>query len=361
MTGQLVMLNSEIPGIRSGRSPFYNERLSRSYAHFFTMAHAAGEHLRFASAEDFLGDGSIEGHWIPTPEGWRPVAEPLPVGLVFDKLGGDDALFNATIERLIELEIPIFGHYGLNRFTGDKWVCYEAFPEQHALSRAIHPDRSTVEDQIDAFFELMDRVYEQHDDLAVIKPRWGWESRGLYLLQRGDRGVRLLTLDGQPIFDAGHIQHVLGQLVAHPYIIQAWVDTRAGIPELGFPVDRHDARFVFSIAKGQVARFLQAYVKTPQKMFYFPVESFPEGAFAVLEPVASEIARRFPYGIFSVDLMRDYSGRWFLTELNDQVGFNIDFDSPRDIQGVSQLMGCYLAELRALRDHPRDPRYASPI
>lgn len=361
MVGQLVMFNSEIPGIDSGRAPFYNERLSRSYAHFFRMAHEGGEHLRFASAEDFLPDGSIRGHWVPVDGEWQPVAEHLPVGVVFDKLGGDVPLFMATIERLIALDIPIFGHYGLNRFTGDKWVCYEAFSDQHALTRAIHADRDTVEDQIDGFFELMDKVYAQHDEIAVIKPRWGWESRGLYLLQRGDRGVRLLTLNGQPILDGGHVEHVLDQLVLHPYIIQAWVDTRDGIPELGLEAERHDARFVFSIAPGHVARFMQAYVKTPQKMLYFPVEAFPRAAFDVMEPVAQEVARRFPYGIFSVDIMRDASGRWFLTELNDQVGFNIDFDSPRDIQGVSQLMRCYLEELYTLRDNRRDPRYRSAI
>jgi len=361
VNGQLIMLNSEIPGIHSGRTPFYNERLSRSYAHFFRMANTATDRLFFASAEDFLPDGTVRGHWVPDAHGWRPVEESTTLGLLFDKLGGDDALFKAVIARVIELEIPIFGHYGLNRFTGDKWACYEAFPSQHALTRLIDPDRDTTETQIDAFFSLMDSHYLRHDDVAVVKPRWGWESRGLYLLSRRTDGITLHALSGQQILHPGRVHHALDELSTTPYIIQAYVNTREGIPEIGLHPERHDARFIFSIREPGVAQFFQAYVKTPNEMLYYPLEAFPQQAYNVLESVADEVARRFPYGIFSVDIMRDVSGNWYLTELNDQVGFNIDFNSPRDIEGVGQLMRRYLDELYALRENGHLAQYQSPV
>jgi hypothetical protein len=359
MNGELVMLNSEIPGISSGRTPFYNQRLSDSYAHFYRLAHRNGERLFFASAEDFFEDGTVRGYWIPEGAGWRPVEKPIRMGMLFDKLGGDDALFNAVLARVQELKIPVYGHYGLNRFTGDKWECYKVFPREHALTRTIEPDRSTVEAQIDAFFNLMDDVYSEHDNRAVLKPRWGWESRGLFLLRRTSEGVFLETLGGQVIYEGAQVARILDGLVADPYIIQAFVNTAQGIPELGLNTDRHDARFVFSIGRPGVAEFVQAYVKTPAKMLYYPLSAFPAAAFEVLESVAAEVARRFPYGIFSVDIMRDSSGRWFLTELNDQVGFNIDFDSPRDIHGVTQLMERYLSEMYNMRANLHLPHFQS--
>lgn len=356
-----VMLNSEISGIHTGKSPFYNQRLSDSYKHFFHLANQGRERLFFASAEDFQPDGSVRGHWVPTERGWQPVAEPLKVGFIFDKLGGDDPLFRSVIQRAMQLRIPIFGHYGLNQFTGDKWACYEIFPQEHALTRMVEPNRETVEHQLDAFFELMDEVYAQHDNVAVIKPRWGWESRGLYLLKREGKEVRVFTLAGQVVSDHRHLLHILDELVKTPYIIQAYVNVSQGIPELGLQTARHDARFIFSIVEPGTAAYFQAYVKTPNGMLYYPLEAFPPKALVLLEKVADKIAHMFPYGIFSVDIMRDVSGGWYLTELNDQVGFNIDFDSPRDVRGVTDLMQRYLTEMRTMRANLHLPQYQSAL
>lgn len=361
MSGELIMLNSEIPSVNSGKTPFYNKRLSDSYIHFYQLANTGRERMYFASAEDFLSEGAVRGHWVPKDGTWVPVQEKVELDLLFDKLGGDNPLFRRTIAQVMALKIPIFGHYGLNQFTGDKWNCYEVFSQEHALTRLIDPNRDTIEQQLDGFFDLMDEVYAQHDNVAVIKPRWGWESRGLYLLQRQGKNLSVHSLSGHTITDPRHLMHILDELVAVPYIIQAYVNVAEGIPELNLKTDRHDARFVFSITEPGTAQYVQAYVKTPHGMFYYPLEAFPPAAFNLLETVADKIAQMFPYGIFSVDIMRDVSGRWFLTELNDQIGFNIDFDSPRDVRGVTDLMRRYLAELYTMRAYRLQPRYQSAV
>lgn len=353
----MAMLNSEIPGIGWGKPPFYNPTLSRAYMHFYHLANRGGARMLFASAEDVLPDGSLRGHWAPRGQEWVPVAEPASVDMVFDKLGGNDPLFMGVMDRFIELDIPIFGHYGLNRFVGDKWACYEAFPEQIAMTRQMDSNRDTVEEQIDAFFELMDFAYMQHDNVAVLKPRWGWESRGLYLLGRQQEGVTVHLLSGDRLMDPGSIGRMLDAVAQHPYVIQAWVNTTEGIPEIGLQAERHDARFVFVISEPGTARFLQSYVKTPQGMLYRPVESFPGAVFQILDNVAGSVAERFPYGIFCVDLMRDISGNWYVTELNDQVGFNIHFDSEEDVRGVTALMEAYLHEIHTMRQNRDQPRY----
>ena len=106
---------------------------------------------------------------------------------------------------------------------------------------------------------------------------------------------------------ARYIGEALDSVAAHPYVIQAWVNTSHGVPEIGLESERHDCRFVFVITEPGSARFVQAYVKTPQGMLYYPLERFPRRVFDKLESVGEVVAQRFPYGIFCIDLMRDIS------------------------------------------------------
>jgi hypothetical protein len=79
----LAMLNSEIPGIHSGRTPFYSRTLSESYKHFFHGSRTkGGRTMLFGSAEDFQPDGTLRGHWVPHGEGWMPVAESEALDMV---------------------------------------------------------------------------------------------------------------------------------------------------------------------------------------------------------------------------------------------------------------------------------------
>ena len=85
MEPQLVMLNSEIPAARSGRTPFYSEALAKAYHHFFHLAHQNGERLVFASAYDYDWNGNVSAHWAPYADRWIPVDETIPIGAVFEQ------------------------------------------------------------------------------------------------------------------------------------------------------------------------------------------------------------------------------------------------------------------------------------
>lgn len=361
MQTEIVMFNSELPSIYSNKKPFESRNLSNSYKHFFNLGNNSEFKVFFASANDFIPNCAIKGFWVPESNGWKPVERYTTFNFVFDKLGGIDPLFNSVIERLVSLNMPIYGHYGLNRFVGDKWECYKSFPEDHSLTRLIEPSKN-IEEQIDSFFDLMDQYYISHDDIAVIKPRWGWESRGLYLLKRlPNKRVQLLTLSGNIVYDSNHIQYAIHEFSQTPYIIQSYVDTSNGIPELELKSERHDARFIFSIKSKGVVEFVQCYVKTPSAMLYYPFSSFPKSIINLLENITNEISNKFPYGIFSVDLMRDVSGKWYITEFNDQIGFNIDFSNSRDIEGVTYLMEYYLSEMKKMSNNLSEIKYKSAI
>ncbi|MCR4315447.1 MAG: hypothetical protein NUW37_03750 [Planctomycetes bacterium] len=363
MNAPMVMLNSEIPSVRSGASPFYSEELSKSYIYFYHLANSGeGEPLYFASGFDFRDDGWVEGHWVPDGGRWHPVFEPVPIGFCFDKIGNVLPHYEWVINRLIQLGVPIFGHVGLSRFVNDKWLCYQEFPTAHALTALIDKDGPWAPEQFIEFFSMMDNHYEHHHNWSILKPVNGWESRGIYLVARHPEGLSLHAFWGDEIHDQGQINHALHQIMTTPYIIQARLDRHEGIPEVGLPVERHDVRFIFMIEDRGRARFLQTYTKAfPHGMVYIPMDYMPQGAFEVIEPVANRVAEMFSYGIFSVDVMRDVSGSWFLTELNDQVGLNTDFAKEDDVRGQTSLMQEYLKEMRFMRHNLHLEKYRSPI
>lgn len=341
-----VMFNSELPSVFAGKAPFADAALSKSYVHFYNLANNNGNKMYFASAEDYE-NGNITGHWIPHNETWLPITEQAPVSFIFNKLDCFDKDHARVLASLQEKKIPIYGDLDMSEFVSDKWKCYEKFHDSFSLTKQIEKDEETIEQQIHDFFDQMDSFYHEHNNAVILKPVSGWQARGIHLITReADGNLQLRYLFGQPINDPELVKHIL-KLFAHvPYIIQAYVDTKSGIPEIGLgDVAFHDVRFVFYIKEPGMAQFVQLYLKTPEGMIYYPIDQFPQEAFRVMEPVASQMAQMFPYGVFSVDVMRDKGGSWYLTELNDQIGFNINWERTSDIKNVTHLMQTFLDDM----------------
>ena len=343
-----VMFNSELPGIFSGKAAFGNVALAKSYAHFHQLSNE-NSRMYFASAEDYE-DGRIRGHWLPWHDEWIPVNEEVPVAFVFNKLDCFDEVHAQVLSDLRKRNIPLYGDCALGEFVADKWRCYEEFSDYFALTWRISQEKDARE-QICDFFAQMDSFYQEHNNAVILKPVSGWQARGIHLVTREENDkLQLRYLFGQPVDDESLVDHIL-QLFTHvPYIIQAYVDTKGGIPEIGLgEVAFHDVRFVFYIKEPGVAQFVQLYLKTPEGMVYYPIEYFPQEAFSVVEPVATKMAEKFAFGVFSVDVMRDRGGAWYLTELNDQIGFNINWERMSDIENVTHLMVTFLQDMERLQ------------
>ena len=139
-----------------------------------------------------------------------------------------------------------------------------------------------------------------------------------------------------------------------PYLIQAWVNTGGGIPGVGYEGERHDVRFVFRIHPPGAAEFVMLYVKTLHGMEYVPLDAFEySDPFRIVNPIADWLAAHFPYGMFSVDVMRDAGGAWFLTELNDQVGLSIDFENQVEIHEMTRFMQLYIEDMKKVLRHSK--------
>ena len=249
------------------------------------------------------------------------------------------------IDHFESAGIPIFGSRDLARLCCDKWRIYMQFARFSPLTALLPQDRSLMVDHMFRFFDKMDRTYTRHDNRVVVKPLHGFQSRGIHRISRGPAGLEMHMLFGGQI-GGDDIDRHLEFMSTTPYLIQAWVNTGAGIPGVGLEGDAHDVRFIFRIRERGEAEFIMLYVKTLDGMKYIPLAHFARSnPFEVVNPIADWMAAHFPYGIFSVDVMRDESGRWFLTELNDQVGLTLDFDQPQEVAEMERFMRIYLHEM----------------
>jgi hypothetical protein len=345
-----AMINDSLRPMTAEEFPWADEKLHLSYGTFYEICREVGFPLRFTSPYDFDWETrQFHGWWERVGEGWEPVREPFRPGFIFDKAFGADEHSSRVIEYFHSEGVPIFDPLEMARFCNDKWRIYQQFEEFSPLSRLLEADEETLAEQIYDFFAEMDRRYVQHDDRAVLKPLHGYQSRGVYVVARGPHGLELHfpfvagQIHGEDVIQA-HLQGILAQ----PYMIQAWVNTLAGLPRIGLEGLHPDVRFIFAISEPGVARFVQLFVKTIAGMVHLPPEEFEDPPFHLVTPIAEWMAEQFPYGIFSIDVMRDASGAWFLTELNDQVGLTADFDDPQDVQGMIELQRAFVAEMLRL-------------
>ncbi len=340
------MLNNDIPSISSGQEPFLPGKLRDSYAHFYGLCREMKFNLEFASPYDYHWDsGTIRGFWQWTGTRFEPVPEPFRPNFIFDKAMGADPHCNAVIAHCDAQGIPIYGPVSLAQLCGDKWRVYQQFQRFSPLTELLSRDKEEMVGQLHAFFRKMDAQYADHDNRAIVKPLHGFQSRGIHLISRTPAGLEMRMLFGGQIHGID-LERNLESMCRTPYLIQAWVNTGAGIPGVGLAGQFHDVRFIFRIRNRGDAEFVLLYVKTLEGMHYVPLDFFRESdPFQVVTPVADWIADHWSYGIFSVDVMRDVSGQWFLTELNDQVGLTIDFDQPDEVDEMTRFMRIYIAEM----------------
>lgn len=346
MNSHIVMVNSDIPSIYSGRQPFDSESQYRSYLVFNELLHEHDFPMLYVSPYDFDWEHEcFKGFWHPQDEDYIPIEEPIAPRFIFDKAHGENPHCSAVITHCHHQGIILHSPLGMNRLCGDKWLLYKRFARFSPLSELITPDRDAMVEQLYAFFDKMDRTYAEHDNRAIVKPLHGYQARGIHIISRGQHGLEMHMLFGGQLHGMD-IERNLDTMAAVPYLIQAWVNTGEGIPGIGLEGEFHDVRFIFGIPEPGLAKFILLYVKTLHGMLYVPLDYFGPEPFAIVNPIAESIAANFQYGIFCVDVMRDSSGMWYLTELNSQVGLTINFNNPGDMEGMVGFMRAYIEDMK---------------
>lgn len=256
--------------------------------------------------ESYKGNGVFSGYWVFGNGEFTRINEDIKPDLVYNKghfiFRDDDSL-------------PIMNHRELDGICLDKRKTFAAFSEHCPLTKEVHSKEEALD-----FLEKVSTAF------AVAKPIDGEEGKGVIIMRKNEL--------------ADHIP-------SYPYLMQEFVDTSGGVP--GITDGMHDLRltlingdvgnsFLRIPAKGKMVSNL-AQGGSKQEV---PVDLIPSECLSL----AATIDERFKkYGkrVYSVDMGRDVSGKWFIIELNSQPGVTCRSEGPLSINFQNKLADVLLA------------------
>ena len=290
--------------------PFESPEENASYGHLAELCAGHGIELYVAHYDNLTAEG-IALAWAWRQGSWQMVDLPLAeLSLCYADLPQNFAGAHAFRQALEEHPITIVNDLRLSDLLTDKLATYEFFGGHVPLTWGT--DESERVDRL--------RSVRPHPDLSAdklfLKPRFGERGRGIYVTD----------LDGL----AGH-----PALRQTDYIVQCFLETGCGIPELGIR-GRHDLRLI--LCDGEI---VLAFARMPAAGSY--VSNCSLGGREMLLATKDLPARvkRFAAGVddrlrhfgprlYSLDLGIGLSGKIWIYELNTMPGIVWDDDLPEN-------------------------------
>ncbi|MCK4550774.1 MAG: hypothetical protein KAT91_02380, partial [Candidatus Aenigmarchaeota archaeon] len=294
---------------------------NQSYDHFLRCAEKKGIEIIIARYTDYsMAKGHVRAGWKLTHGYWEKVGE-TPVEFVYDKFPATDEKTRAIKENLVERGIGIFNDPSLENFFKDKAATQDIFPDLVPYTLAVN---GTSDEMMAAIEEV--RGTNLHTDLStneiVMKPRRGHSGKGIFVID-----------DNYDILKSKEWQN---------YIVQPFLETSDGIPELGI-TGRHDLRVIIADGKPR-----QAYLRMPPEggyissmdfggeIQYVNIEQIPSCFLDVVRTVDSELTS-CKHKLYSIDMALGKSGKVWMYELNGKPGQVWDPSNPEDIEQTQKL------------------------
>ncbi len=270
------------------KAPFLNDRRNASFATFLE-AGADNDLDVCLSHIDYYSRSqrAISRAWVYR-DGWKLVKN-KKVALCYYH-GRTSRIYRELSMLKERLNIPIINHADLEMICDDKLLTYKLFPE---FVPPLFPLTSAAHLQY-----ALRLLQSEH---VVVKPRFGSEGRGVFILKKRQ------LLDALP----------------RTMLAQEFVDSSAGI--LGVR-SVHDFRIL--MVNGVIDH---AYIRVPRgdslicnshqggKKIFVDLEDIPSEAVAITRRVDGALSH---YGtrVYTADFMRDHNGRYWVIELNSKPG-----------------------------------------
>ncbi len=290
--------------------PFESREENASYAHLAELCAERGIDLHLAHYDNLTSEASALA-WAWQDGSWQVVDLPLAeLSLCYADLPENFPGARAFRRALEKHPITIVNDLRLSDLLTDKLATHELFADQVPLT--LSTDEPDLVDRL--------RAMPFHSDLSAdkvfLKPRFGERGRGIYVTD----------LDG---------------LADHPalretdYILQYFLETRSGIPELGIH-ERHDLRLI--LCDGEI---VLAFARMPKAGSYvsncsqggrevpLAVRDLPERVTRFAASVDDRL-RHFGPRLYSLDLGIGLSGKIWIYELNTMPGIVWDDEVPEN-------------------------------
>lgn len=260
--------------------PFTKEEYVRSYHQFAGTLHIKGSALCIVRGQNsYMGGNTFAGGWIFNGASFVRSDSPLQVGVIYDK---GHFVGDAGANLLNDAE--------LDAICTSKSRTWELFQSDCPRTIEVHTPAM-----------LSDALEKLSGKLIVAKPVDGEEGHGVLI---------------------GSKEEVSRYIASFPYLIQEYIDTTGGIPNI--TEGAHDFRIVSINGEPIIA-----FVRTPPPGSYLanvsqggstievPINDIPEEALKIFTNVDG-VLKRFPRRVYSLDMGRDANGRWMIIELNSK-------------------------------------------
>lgn len=289
---EIVMLTSAdacADPVHGGKDQPYVEQLPE-YIYFGEALAAHGMRLNITKPFYFL---DLSSHaWVFDNGCFRP-SRFSDVDVLFERIVNDEASYDRVKEAVQGRGINVVNHPRLTDICADKYLTSQTFV--HAIeSIKVSQGHHEIEDIVEEYGK------------AIIKPRYGAKGEDIFMID-------------DPVQIPNQIDN--------SYIVQPFIDSSCGIPELGIE-GMFDLRLLVS---GE--RIFEAYVRKPVTGGF--LSNCAQGGSAIIVsheeiPVdfmetASEVMtyfKKFGRNLYSIDMMRDAMyGGVKVVELNSKPGF----------------------------------------
>lgn len=261
------------------------------YVRLLEKCREQGWNVYVLTRKTYIGNSVFNGAWLFNDGEFSQVFDQIKIDLVFDWVG------NLKFPPLNEPGLRTVNTRKFKEMSCDKWKMYERLKE-------FMPKTVRVGD-----IKNLDKILpEIATNWVVIKPVNGLKGKGIFVGPKSD--VKNFEFD--PKFTT--------------YIAQEFVDTSGGIPGLteGF----HDLRVVVTNKKP-----VWCHVRVPPEGTYkanvgqggslteIEFEAIPEKIKQIIKKIAPQFYKEFDNPLYSLDFGVDKSGRPYIFEINDQMGF----------------------------------------
>lgn len=248
-----------------------------------TMKKLGGELCVVRGAETYKGNNTFTHAWFFDGTFFNRKESNVTVDIVWNKG-----------RKLQDPALKQVNHPELDAICLDKWRCYQLFPY-------LYKKTIIVQDKA----ALPGALKQIKTEKVTLKPLTGWGGFNVII--------------GSP-------DEVLKKNELFPCIVQEFVDTSSGIK--GIVDGMHDFRIVS--LNGEIGL---CYIRTPPpgkltanvsqggREIEVPPDAIPSEAAAILADVDIVFSAYKPR-IYTVDMGRDASGRWYVFEINAKPGFS---------------------------------------
>ncbi|MDD3083652.1 MAG: ATP-grasp domain-containing protein [Candidatus ainarchaeum sp.] len=284
-----VLLDNDSKYLRwNSKKPFIDFEFNIAYSLFSEIGKEFDIKVIFAKYSDY-SNGFIKKYWFFEKK-WEKSNNKVKPNLFYDKFPMTKE--GISLKKKLSKKNILFNSFELELFCKDKYLQSKKFPE-------FSPKTFLIKNNKD-FLKSFKKI---ESEKIILKPRYGLGSKGIKIFDKKEK--------------------IRKQNFSEDYILQEFIDTSKGIPELNIN-GVHDLRCV--VVNGKICF---SFVRIPKKGL---IASIHRGGKAINVRVPKKVflmvkkidffMKFFGNRFYSVDVFFS-NNKYYLVELNSKPGFGV--------------------------------------